>query len=402
LIGGHIGWRQEALAAQYNRWRFRIGLLFTVCLLFGGTLPLPAQASQPSCGDLVLKSALINSFASGFTRAVAPYSFTFPADYGIHPAFQLEWWYYTGNLTSSDGRRFGYQFTIFRYGIIPPSNGQLAERDDLFAADLAISDVEGQQFLAQRIPPSFGPAGVSPDVPLHIWVRNWQMTAQDAAAKMIHLQASTALIGIDLTTLQIKPPALNGDHGLSIKGPLPGEASYYYSLTRLPTTGSLTINGASFQVTGNSWMDHEFSTGALDKNAQGWDWFSLQLDNNRELMIYFIRNQDGSIEPASQGTFVDAEGTTQTISLTKIQVQTLTHWTSPQSGVSYPSGWRITIQNPSFQLTVTPLLADQEQRSIITYWEGAVSITGSDAGQAVTGSGYVELTGYLPANCGTS
>jgi predicted secreted hydrolase len=368
-------------------------------LLSVAKTPLQAQASEAGCSDLAVKSALINSFANGFTRAIAPYPFAFPADYGIHPAFQLEWWYYTGNLMTTDGRRFGYQFTIFRYGLFPPKNGQAGDHADLFAADLAISDIEGQQFLAQHISPSLSKAGVNPGWPLQIWVHNWQMTAQDPAAKTMHLQAATALIGIDLITLQIKPPALNGEHGLSAKGPLPGEASYYYSLTRLTTAGSLTIQGKSYQVTGNSWMDHEFSTGALDKAAQGWDWFSVQLDNNHELMLYFIRNQDGTIAPASQGTFVDDNSTTQVITLDEMQIQTLSHWTSPDSGIIYPSGWHITLQNPSLELTVTPLLAAQEQRSITTYWEGAVSITGSEAGKSVQGSGYVELTGYAPANC---
>src|SRR5262249_28844196 len=271
----HANWRGIFMRPKLAR--LLSSLLIVTILQLGQIKSLQAQSPSPDCSDLALKSTLINSFDTGFTRAEAPYTFSFPKDYGAHLNFQLEWWYYTGNLATTEGRRFGYQFTIFRYGILPPQEARTANRLQLYAADLAISDIQGQQYYSDRIRPSFGDAGVKISPMLHLWVRDWEMTAQDPNAQTMRLQASASSFGFDLTTTQIKPPALNGDHGLSVKGPLPGEASYYYSLTRLPTTGTLTIDDTAYNVTGDSWMDHEFSSGALDESAQGWDWFAIQL-----------------------------------------------------------------------------------------------------------------------------
>jgi predicted secreted hydrolase len=376
-------------------------ILVLLLVLFSSVVyRLPVQADTPNCSDLAKKSTLINGLSNGFKRAIAPYTFNFPTDYGAHPNFQLEWWYYTGNLATADGRRFGYQFTIFRYGVFPPKNGT-GNGDNLYAADLAISDIQGNRFLSAAIPPSVGRNGARTTPSLQIRVGDWIMRATDHSAKTMQLTAQAENFAIDLTTQQVKPPALHGDQGLSAKGPLPGEASYYYSLTRLPTTGTLTIDHQDFSITGDSWMDHEFSTGAMDKSALGWDWFAIQLGDQREIMIYLIRSAGGSLAPQSEGTLIDPDGTTHLIPLQAIQVDVRDHWTSPQSTITYPASWQIALQLDTGPLTLTlqPLMSAQEQRSITTYWEGAVAVAGRSANQAVSGYGYVEMTGYPPANC---
>ena len=195
---------------------------------------------------------------------------------------------------------------------------------------------------------------------------------------------------------QAKGPTLQGDRGLSQKSPEPGNASYYYSLTRLLTDGTLTVNGTPYKVNGLSWMDHEFSTSALSANAVGWDWFALQLDNNREIMLYQIRNKDGTFVSTSHGTLINADGSATHLELKDFKIEVANRWTSPHTGAAYPSSWKLTIQAPTgpIALDVTPLMADQELNSTTAYWEGASKMTGTDGSQQVQGYGYVELTGY--------
>jgi predicted secreted hydrolase len=212
----------------------------------------------------------------------------------------------------------------------------------------------------------------------------------------MRLRAADGPIAIDLTTREAKPPTLQGDRGLSAKSPEPGNASYYYSLTRLLTEGTITVNGTAYKVSGTAWMDHEFSTSALSQNAVGWDWFALQLDNQREIMLYQIRNKDGSIVPTSHGSLVNADGSVIHLTLKDFKIEALDRWTSPHTGAVYPSRWRVTIQTPDGSLTleITPLMADQELNTTTAYWEGASRITGTDGGKPIQGYGYVELTGY--------
>ena len=186
----------------------------------------------------------------------------------------------------------------------------------------------------------------------------------------------------------------HGDAGYSQKGVDKGNASYYFSQTRLKSAGSIVINGTEFEVTGFSWMDHEFSTSVLSENQVGWDWFSIQLNNDMELMLFQIRRSDGSVDPFSSGTLIGIDGETMHIDQSQFIVEVFDTWQSPHSDAVYPSSWKIKIPEVGLILDLQPYMADQELNLSYTYWEGAVGVTGELEGQALSGSGYIELTGY--------
>ena len=233
---------------------------------------------------------------------------------------------------------------------------------------------------------------------LKVWIDDWQA---EQVGEVFHLQARDEGLGLDLTLTPAKPPALHGEGGFSRKAAGFDAASYYYSLTRLETKGQLTLNGRTLEVTGASWMDHEFFTGAMAPGLVGWDWFALQLDDGREVMLYLLRHQDGSLDPASSGTLVDPPGQTRHLKLADFQVKATGTWKSPHSGATYPAGWQIAIPGAGLDLTLTPTLADQEVRAgapaQVSYWEGQVTDPGPARRPPITGQGYVELTGYAGA-----
>ncbi len=341
---------------------------------------------------------------SGFARAVAPWDWQFPRDFGAHPDFQTEWWYYTGNVQDSSGRHFGYQFTIFRRAILPDAAQTDSEwrTSQLYMAHFAISDVGGGRYFHQQrfSRGGAGLAGAETEPRYRVWLEDWQVIAEDDAARFTTLTADGGDFAIDLRLEQIKPPALQGQGGLSPKSAEPGNASYYYTLSRLLTTGTIRVGAETFTVTGATWKDHEFSTSALGENAQGWDWFGLQLDDNRELMLGQIRLVGGGREPAFGGLLVEPDGRTRYLPSESFTFEVTNTWTSPHTGAVYPAGWTIRIDLGSSDplvLVVTPLLADQELHGSggIDYWEGAVQISGSAAGY-----GYAELTGYAQTMTG--
>ncbi|MGD8886535.1 MAG: carotenoid 1,2-hydratase, partial [Gammaproteobacteria bacterium] len=204
--------------------------------------------------------------------------------------------------------------------------------------------------------------------------------------------------GISLVLKKSKPVVLQGDKGFSVKGDKPGNASYYYSITRMITVGSVTVGGKKYSITGNSWLDREWSTSRLEDDQQGWDWFALQLDDQREIMFYALRRKDGSMDIHSAGTIVDKDGTTHKLEQNDVNIQVLRHWQSPHSDINYPAGWIIEIPSQSLELQVTPAINDQELNLTVRYWEGAVKVSGkySDSNKIVAGKGYVELAGYEP------
>jgi predicted secreted hydrolase len=202
----------------------------------------------------------------------------------------------------------------------------------------------------------------------------------------------------DLNLTPVKPPVFHGKQGYSRKGSTPERASCYYSLTRLETKGRMTLAGKTFAVSGLSWMDHEFSTAPLEPGLVGWDWFSLQLSDNTEIMIYLLRQTDGKLNPASSGTYIRSNGKTRHLSRREIEVTVTDNWNSPNSRAVYPARWQLGIPSLSLDLIISPNLADQEMRTAestgVTYWEGSVSVKGYKGENRVNGQGYVELTGY--------
>ena len=346
-------------------------------VFFGGTV----TATSPSRTE-----------PNGFRLAKPGYVYEFPRDHGSHDEFRTEWWYYTGHVTSMKCRRFGFQMTFFRRVVAADQLHTLPSR-------FAVSDLDGKQFrYAEKISrEGLGKAGADAGR-LHVWTDRWLAEAAKDEPPAQHLIAEQDGVAIDFTLRQLKPPVVHGEAGVSRKGAQIGQASHYYSLTRLGTEGRLTIDGETFHVTGSSWMDHEFGSADLGEDLVGWDWFSLQLQDGHDVMIYQLRRADGSLDPASSGTLVYPDGRPGALSRDDAAVTVISHWTSPVSGARYPAQWRVTVPSLQLDVLVIPLMANQElatRRSTqVTYWEGAVRISGTAQGRAVTGQGYVELTGY--------
>jgi len=332
---------------------------------------------------------------SGFARALSPRTFVFPEDHGPHPEFRNEWWYLTGNLDDEDGRRFGFELTIFRFALTPslPESSSAWRTNQVYIAHLAVTDPENEGFyVAQRYSRgAVGLAGAQAS-PFRVWIDDWEMAGQPGTSAW-RLRASDAAVGIDLELQPLKPPILNGIEGLSQKSADPENASYYYSITRMQTEGNLRIGGRDYTVSGLSWLDREWSTSALATDQVGWDWFALQLDDGSELMFYGLRSRDGTWDSASAGTFVDAAGEASHLTEGDADITVLDNWASPEGG-SYPARWLLQIPRFGLELTVTPIVDDQELFTTVRYWEGAVDVEGKHDQLRIKGRGYVELTGY--------
>ena len=332
---------------------------------------------------------------AGFARALESREFVFPADHGPHPAFRNEWWYVTGNLDDEDGRRFGFELTIFRFALAP-SVAESTSRwrtEHVYIAHLAIAHVEDERFyVAQRYSRgALGLAGAQA-VPFNVWIDDWSIAEQpDSGAWLLSASASDFGINVELQALQ--PPILNGLDGLSKKSADPGNASYYYSITRLGTRGTIRIGEREYTVSGLSWLDREWSTSALAADQVGWDWFALQLSDGSDLMFYGLRKNDGTKDAASAGTFVSENGNISHLDTGDVEITVLDTWQSPGGG-TYPSKWRLVVPRFGLDMTVKPVMPNQELFTTVRYWEGAVDVEGAREGAAITGRGYVELAGY--------
>jgi predicted secreted hydrolase len=336
---------------------------------------------------------------SGWKEAAPGTRIVLPADHASHPDYRLEWWYYTGNLDAGDGRRFGYQLTFFRIGVdAAPANPSRWAVRDLYMTHFALSDVNGRRYQFSERLNRAGPgwAGAATGA-YRVWNEDWE--AMLTPGSIHHLQAKTTEFGIDLQLAENRTAVLHGAQGYSRKGSAEGNASLYYSLTRMPTRGILTLGGRRIDVTGQSWMDHEFGTTFLEPEQVGWDWFSIQLDDGRDLMIFQLRRSDGSIDPRSSGTLVAPDGTTTRITVeSRFRLEPGRVWVSPHSGARYPVEWTVHLPQSEIDVAVTPALDDQELHTEhstgVTYWEGAIDVAGQSHGRAVKGRGYLEMTGY--------
>jgi len=379
--------------------RFIIFTVILVSILFSGIYFFGNEQNKLSPKMSIPVSigmSLIDT--SGFEIVNKPRDFRFPEDLGPHPKYQLEWWYYTGNLRSDEGRDFGFQFTIFRYAISskPIDRESNWGIDMFYFAHFTVTDVESNQFYSfERFGRANNEFAGATAKPYKIWIEDWILKGNDESSEVpqMNISAKEEDVELNLTLNSLKPVVLQGNKGLSKKGPNSGHASYYFSLTRLEAEGKIKIREKIFNVRGLSWMDKEWSTSALNKNQIGWDWFSLQLDDGREIMYYQLRQEDGNIDPFSSGAIIDQDGTTNPINLNKINIEVLENWPSPLGG-NYPAKWRLKIPEEDLELVIDPLIANQELNLSIRYWEGAVKVSGTSKGNPITGNGYVELTGY--------
>ncbi|MBV9744133.1 MAG: carotenoid 1,2-hydratase, partial [Acidobacteriia bacterium] len=318
------------------------------------------------------------------------YRYQFPRDHFNHSDFRTEWWYYTANLRSTNGHRFGFELVFFRQGERrgPSDNPSVWRIDDLYLAHLALTDIDRGTFRYYSRVNRAGPgiAGISMEQG-RIWNGNWESRWDMDGSQMLTAVASG--IHFQLRLKPEKPPIINGENGLSQKAEGAGMASYYVSLPRLAVEG--TLNGVA--VGGLAWMDHEWFSSQLAADQVGWDWFSIQLDNGTELMLFELRHADGSIDPYSSGTYVDRSGRATHLKHTDFELKPLETWRSSKTGARYPIRWRISVPSLKLQMECTAAVAQQElvaeNENENTYWEGAVTYSGS-----ASGVGYLEMTGY--------
>jgi predicted secreted hydrolase len=385
-----------------------IGVLLVV--LLGGWIYRSQQTPALITGQLSAVAAASGVEDPRWQRVTEPRPFVFPDDHGQHPEYQTEWWYYTGNVTADNGREFGFQLTFFRRGLDP----EPAERTsnwatrNIYLAHFTVSDIaEGRFFAAERFSRDGAELAGATGNPYRVWLGPWQATGSGPEGMTMRLQAAAEEMAIDLRLESTKPVVLQGDQGFSQKGSGVGNASYYYSLTRMASTGTVSIGSETYRIVdGLSWMDHEWGTSRLEESGAGWDWFALILDDGREVTWAQLRRDDGTVTPASFGSVVAPDGSTTRLSAADATLEVLDTWRSPRSGAVYPAEWQLTIPGSDLSLRIRPRLADQELPVSIVYWEGSVMVEGEGANadgvtQAITGRGYVELTGYVPAPGGT-
>jgi predicted secreted hydrolase len=354
-------------------------------------------ADRPVDAPISVSAVLSDEQAQGYQRAYQARPFTFPADHGPHPGFRTEWWYLTGNLTDSQGRHFGYQLTIFRIALSPkpPVSDSAWRTNQLYLGHFAVTDVASGRHLAfERFSrAALGLAGAQAS-PFRVWLEDWSLASRGDGTFPLRIYAREKDLALELTLEPSKPMILQGDRGLSRKTAEPGNASYYYSYTRLHTQGQVSLDGQNFAVSGDSWFDREWSTSALAREQSGWDWFALQLENKQELMFYRLRDRNGQADPYSQGVWVSADGSVQKLGPEDVELKVLDRWTSPVTGDHYPSRWRLRLPVQALDLIITPRLADQEMRLTVRYWEGAVLAEGHIGTRPISGQGYLEMTRY--------
>jgi predicted secreted hydrolase len=350
--------------------------------------------------------ALFLALPSGlaqFKSALPGYRYEFPRDYFNHPDYQTEWWYYTGNVRTADGRKFGFELTFFREGD-NRNAGNVSTWDvrDVYLAHFAVSDLYGRKFFHTERTNRSGPGIAGADEPQRkVWNGNWSVVWSEGTE---NLTAIADQFAIHLSLRPEKPPVIQGENGVSQKSAGLGHASHYFSETRLRTSGSLEIASQKYEVTGLAWMDHEFFTQQLAPDQVGWDWLSLQLDDRTELMLFHIRRKDSAIDAFSAGTFVDAEGRAHHLVVNDFQLEPAdsaqpgASWQSPETHAVYPVRWNIRVPSLGIKLEASTPLPSQEltgdSRLVPNYWEGAIFLAGSKNSVALHGSGYLEMTGY--------
>ncbi len=367
---------------------------------------------------LLLLGSSVHAAPAKFRLALPGYKFAFPRDHGSHPAYSTEWWYYTGHLRAKNGREFGFQATWFRTALAPAIKRQSkwATRD-IYFAHFALTDASGKRFYFSdkigRGALGLSGADANKSAPrVHVGDWNLQFGEGNGNTQSIRLNATSdqsatrgQKFGVRLNFRALKSPTIHGQNGVSQKSSGVGRASHYYSFCRLDASGTVQLNGETFSVAGQSWFDHEFGSSQLERNQTGWDWFSIQLSDGRELMLYHLRLKGNRVEPLSSGTLVERNGSVRHLKLSDFRLTPLRQ-TKVASGARYPISWKIEVPTLGLSLVSTPAMDDQELRPVrsgvdLSYWEGSISLRGTANGKPISGRGYLELTGYAKAFGGT-
>jgi predicted secreted hydrolase len=349
------------------------------------------------CAALLL--ALFPGLNAQYRAALPGYRYEFPRDFFAHPDFQTEWWYATGNVKTADGHEFGFELTFFRQAL-SRSESKHSEWDvrDLYLAHFALSDLDGGHFYhAERVNRA-GPGIAGVDFQSgKVWNGNWSAVWNKDGTQEIAAQGEQFQIAFKMKSE--KPPAVHGENGVSQKAEGAGRASHYFSQTRLDTTGTVVLDAKPYAVTGLCWMDHEFFTHQLTTDQVGWNWFSIQLEDKTELMLYILRRKDGTTDPYSAGTYVDAAGKTTHLRSADFSLAAEDiAWKSPATRASYPIKWRVAVPKLGILLEAKTKLQQQEltgsTKLAPSYWEGAMDFSGTRNATPIRGAGYLEMTGY--------
>jgi len=335
--------------------------------------------------------------AAQYRQALPGYRYEFPRDHFDHPDFQTEWWYYTGNLRDSHGRRFGFELTFFRQGLSRQRQLNTWSIQDLYMAHLAVSDLQSGKFYRTERMNRSGPGIAGSNAASgRIWNGNWQTILKSDTHQLTGIGQDFAF---KLNLVPTTQPIINGIDGASQKAEGAGHASHYISFPRLLASGTLDIQGKEFTVEGAAWMDHEFFSDSMSNTESGWDWISVQMDDHTELMLYRLRHRDGSLDPYSSGTLIDSSGKSQYLSNHDFtMVPSGDSWRSLETGATYPIAWHVSVPKAGLSFNIATQLKSQEMISRIgpSYWEGAIEIYGEKYSKKIQGSGYLEMTGYAP------
>lgn len=350
----------------------------------------PPPATPNNLADILSAPA-----SAKFARATEPRKFRFPQDHAAHPNYRTEWWYLTGRLRTATQREFGVQATFFRYALAPKTRDSAStwRTGQVIFAHFAVTDIDQQNFYhAERLRRESPHLAGFRDSPFEVWVDTWSLSHNGSSSWYLNIDDGPWSLRLQLD--ELKSVVLQGEHGLSQKGREAGNASYYYSLPRLAASGTLQGADDEHAVHGSLWLDREWSTSALDTSQAGWDWFAIQLSNNHELMFYRLRQHDGSEDIHSRGVWVRPNGDSQILRMGEVKATVLRHWETP-SGVRYPVAWRLAVPALELLLELQPVLDQQFlDTTLIRYWEGLMTVSGSVAQRAVKGSAYLEMTGY--------
>jgi predicted secreted hydrolase len=388
-----------------------------------GSVACRDGSNEKDAGPVSPLGFLSTGEETGFARADEPRVYAFPADHGPHPGFRSEWWYFTGVLRARSAagaapREFGYQVTFFRQALAPavaPSASAWRARDT-YMAHFALSALdEGPRGgnpatspfrAAERFARAGNALAGAEASPFAVWTDDWRVDEVGAGRWRVRARAEGMAVDLRLSLAESRGLILQGPGGLSRKGPAPGQASYYHSWTRIPTEGTVTLEGRSLgtssggggadavPVEGLTWLDREWSTAPLAQGVSGWDWMGLSLTDGRDLMLYVLRDEHGSPIAQSCATVIGPDRIAHLYGPDAFHAKAKGTWTSPASGVRYPAQFEVDLPSASLSLTITPRRPDQELRLAVRYWEGAVGVTGTSKGQPVRGEGYLELTGY--------
>ena len=395
VCGAECHARCERVSAAMKWWLAlaATGLVTAAVLVIGGRW---ARVDELPAAAPFEVTDILSAPGDGFLRVTGPRPLEFPADHGPHPGYRTEWWYYTGHLRSETGRRFGFQLTFFRFALTPapvPRSSAWAA-DNVYMAHFALSDIDGDEFHSfERISRQALELAGARATPFQVWVEDWSVRSEGPAFLPLRLSVSDGEVAVLLRLTPGKPLVLQGDAGYSAKSDEAGNASHYYSFTRLPVSGEVRAGGETHVVSGNAWMDREWSTSALAPGQLGWDWFALQLDDGRDIMFYQLRAADGGVDRNSAGLVVAADGSSDKLDAHEVTVTPQAYWSSPVDGARYPVSWHVSIPRLDLSVQLNAYLPQQEHRLSVRYWEGAASVRGTADSMAISGDAYVEIAG---------